>query len=201
MYIKFLHGKKKINTNAYDLISFSEIPPPYFVFFSLVLDCLFYYTRSLRVIYYHFPKTNLLFNKQLWDISNFRQLQKRNLTLSLSGNSGCDRIQDEVRKNRISLFSEFMVTGSQNSRWLEKALSLPCLDSLSPCALSFIQILPSLRALSHSLVATPSSWLPQPPGFCCPAFSQKFCIFLHPFMHCVPLLRREGLNEGLLTLL
>ena len=47
MYVKLPHGKKKINTKTYDLISFSEIPLPYLVFFSLVLDHLFYYTRSL----------------------------------------------------------------------------------------------------------------------------------------------------------
>lgn len=83
--------------------------------------------------------------------------------------------------------------GSQNTRWLEEALSVPCVNSSSPHALSFTQLLLSLCALSHCLVAMPSSWLPQPTGFCCPAFSQKFCTLLH---HYVLLLRRECLNEG-----
>lgn len=65
----------------------------------------------MRVIHYRFPKTGLLFNKQLWGISNFRQLPLgQTLTQSMSETGVVGRMRGEGRRNRNHLLSEHTVT-------------------------------------------------------------------------------------------
>lgn len=61
---KIYTWKENISTKTYNLTSFSHILPLSMTFLSLILD---YFTLEglyLRVTYYHFSKSDLLFNRQ-----------------------------------------------------------------------------------------------------------------------------------------
>lgn len=107
-------------------------------------------------------------------------------TSAVSGSSRKETHSEYVRKLRVlkgykMRWGRTESSCSQNTQWQEGGtwqLSLPCLDSSSPCALSFAKLLISWHMPFHGNVF---SQLQQPPGFCClPSLrnSAHFCIIL-----------------------